>query len=77
LLNAVKKTMSVFVWGFGRLGQLGLGDRESVHIPQRLLIDKNAGHIARVSTGGLCTVFLTRKGHLKVVTTKTVYYTRI
>lgn len=62
LVSSIDKH-KVYIYFFeGKLGQLGLGDRESSHIPKRLLIDKNAGHIARVGTGGLCTVVLTRKG---------------
>jgi alpha-tubulin suppressor-like RCC1 family protein len=58
--------MSVYVWGFGKLGQLGLGNRESVSVPKELVICKNGDRPAAVKTGGLFTAIQTRKGDVYV-----------
>uniref|UniRef100_A0A914XPZ6 RCC1-like domain-containing protein n=1 Tax=Plectus sambesii TaxID=2011161 RepID=A0A914XPZ6_9BILA len=58
--------MSVYIWGFGKLGQLGFGDRESVFVPKELVICKNGDRPAAIKSGGLFTAIQTRKGDVFV-----------
>ncbi len=58
---------AVFVWGFGKLGQLGNGRPGNAIAPIELKIGKNGDHRpARVYTGGLFTAILTQKGDIFV-----------
>ncbi|CAL1539924.1 unnamed protein product [Lymnaea stagnalis] len=59
--------MAVYTWGFGKNGQLGLGNKETVHTPQpanKTSAGQNLKSVVQVCCGGLFTAIVTRDGCL-------------
>lgn len=53
--------MSVYAWGFGKLGQLGNGQTDTVHTPNQPKLRKPA---VQINSGGYFTAIITNCGEL-------------
>lgn len=63
ILFVVLMAGNVFCWGFGKEGELGLGDKESRHLPSRIT---TKGDVIKVICGNYCTLAIKSNGSVWV-----------